>query len=337
MDQELEPYEQGPQEIEVSKPEPKISDVEIILIGVFYLGLDIVDLFPGAGDITDVIAAPMGFYYWMKGLNAITFIVSEIIEAIPGLQEIPFVRIITWGMTIWFDRHPKLEGVLAPVLQAADALGGDIPEGEGSSGISSSSATAQQPRELSDGKTLDMTQAADGTYEYKPGGNSDSTDARPSEAKTERDQTQNKSESEREATERGETNPEQVGVEQGGTADEETPEKTAEERKQAAVNKDYERIMETDAEKEPIEQAKEKLFSEKGPEGISEQEKSLQTEQNQIKESESTRKLRERFAKMQKAKQVEQELTRPKQAQQVTEEDKEAESDQQGNYLQDAA
>src|ERR1700733_5389074 len=100
---------------EIQKPEPKISDVEIILIGIFYLGLDAIDFIPAAGDITDVIAAPMGFYYWMKGLNGTAFIASEVIEAIPGAQEIPFVRTVTWAINIWLDRHPKLEATLATV------------------------------------------------------------------------------------------------------------------------------------------------------------------------------------------------------------------------------
>lgn len=185
---------------EIQKPEPKISDVEIILIGVFYLGLDAIDLIPAAGDITDVIAAPMGFYYWMKGLNGTAFLASEAIEAIPGAQEIPFVRTITWGINIWLDRHPKLQATFATVEAVGGAVGG------ATEGISNSESVA--------------TEVAGGTVATAGGevGQGDMAQAaesgRPSDQSTERDLSKNETEGEREADR-------EHGVRSGGEASEE--------------------------------------------------------------------------------------------------------------------
>src|SRR5665213_3066891 len=116
------------EEIQQPEAEPKISDVEIILIGLFFATLDLIDLIPIAGDITDVVAAPMGFYYWMKGINATTFIVAEVLDLIPGIQEFPS-RTIGWGITVWLDRHPKIEGKLGAGIAFAGALEGEVSDG----------------------------------------------------------------------------------------------------------------------------------------------------------------------------------------------------------------
>jgi hypothetical protein len=178
---------------EIQKPEPKISDVEIILIGLFYLFLDAIDFIPAAGDITDVIAAPMGFYYWQKGLNGITFIVAEIIEAIPGLQEFPFIRIITWGITVVIDRSPKLQASLATVEAVEGAL--DTLEGAGAAG-----AEGISERGIAAETTTPRGEAGQGSAAQAPasGGNN-----RPSDENTERDVNKNETEGEREATSRG--------------------------------------------------------------------------------------------------------------------------------------
>lgn len=180
---------------EIQKPEPKISDVEIILIGIFYLGLDAIDFIPAAGDITDVIAAPMGFYYWMKGLNGTAFLASEAIEAIPGAQEFPFVRTITWGINIWLDRHPKLEAIFATV--EAIGAGADALEGGGVSGAEGISNSENLAAE-----TAGSSAAASGGEAGQSGGaqasGSDGNN-RPSDQTTERDLTKNETEGEREA------------------------------------------------------------------------------------------------------------------------------------------
>ena len=112
--------------------EPKISTAEIVLIGAFYGILDVIDIIPIAGDITDIIAAPMFLYYSSKGISGIPFLVSEILDAIPLTQEFPS-RTIGWIVTVVIDRNPKLEAQLqtaAAVAGAVEGAGGLAGGGE---------------------------------------------------------------------------------------------------------------------------------------------------------------------------------------------------------------
>ncbi len=58
------------------KAEPKISVSEAVLIGMFLAILDVIDLIPLAGDLTDVAAAPLVLYYFMKHINGTAYIIS---------------------------------------------------------------------------------------------------------------------------------------------------------------------------------------------------------------------------------------------------------------------
>jgi hypothetical protein len=217
---------------EIQKPEPKISDVEIILIGVFYFSLDVMDFIPGVGDVTDVVAAPMGFYYWMKGLNGTAFLASEAIEAIPGAQELPFVRSITWGINIWLDRHPKLQATFATV----EALEGgvDALEGGGAAGaaegISNSENLAAETAE-------NNTAVASSGSERTTAQESAAGEQRPSEESTERDATENKTAGERESEKaRGATGASEA---ESNPEDAEDNEPSEEQRRRAAVDEKY--------------------------------------------------------------------------------------------------
>lgn len=230
---------------EIQKPEPKISDVEIVLIGIFYFGLDIVDFIPTVGDVTDLVASPMGFYYWMKGINGTAFLASEVIEAVPGAQELPFVRTITWGINIWLDRHPKLTAAFATV-EAIEG-GVDALQSEGVGGAEELSESRGIAAETSGGGG----NAAVGVQEQGAGvggsGEVEVESGRPSSQTTERDITKNESEGEREAKqsgrgateagEPGETNVD-VGVSAGadaGAQGESDEKKREDEKKEAAA------------------------------------------------------------------------------------------------------
>jgi hypothetical protein len=104
------------------KAQPKISLPEIILIGLFLGILDAIDLIPFAGDLTDVFAAPLVFYYFIKNINGVAYIVSLILDAIPLTQEIPTRSIVWWGTVILDHFAPKK-------LTAALEQVGEIEEG----------------------------------------------------------------------------------------------------------------------------------------------------------------------------------------------------------------
>lgn len=114
------------------KPQPKISLPEAVAIGMFLGILDAIDLIPLAGDVTDVAAAPLLLYYYMKHLNGIAYGASLILDAIPGIQEVPTRSIVWWG-TIAFDHFaPKqVEEALEKLGEEAEGKEeGALSEGE---------------------------------------------------------------------------------------------------------------------------------------------------------------------------------------------------------------
>lgn len=89
------------------KAEPKISLPEIVFIGIFLGVLDLIDLIPAAGDITDVFAAPLLLYYVMKHINGIAYAAALILDAIPFTQEFPTRSLVWWGTVIFDHFAPK--------------------------------------------------------------------------------------------------------------------------------------------------------------------------------------------------------------------------------------
>ena len=268
------------------QPEPKISDVEMVLIGTFYFALDLIDFIPAAGDITDIIAAPMGFYYWEKKLNGTAFIASEIIEAIPVAQNIPFVRTISWGATIWLDRSPNLQAKLAPAMQIAGALEGNEEglEGAGQADSSAEMGTMKGGPEGGASETGERSVGGAGSNAEVSGKSSESENARPSERDTENQRKVNQSEGQAEAG--------------GGGGAEETEEhrETSEDRYRRERGEDYEKMMENEAETPPIEQAQKEDFAEPKPflRDGGDEEKSLRNPDP--RENEATRKASDQFA-----------------------------------------
>lgn len=110
------------------KGEPKISDSEVVLVGMFVGTLDVIDFIPGAGDLTDIPGAGLIFYYYKKHINGIVYIISEILDAIPFVGIFPW-RTCVWIGTVAFDR-------LAPkkIEEALEELGEKAEGGEGGTG-----------------------------------------------------------------------------------------------------------------------------------------------------------------------------------------------------------
>ncbi len=111
--------------------QPKISVVDMVLVGLFLAMLDAIDLVPFAGDLTDVFAAPLVFYYFIKNINGVAYIVSLVLDAIPGIQEVPTRSIVWWGTVIVDHMAPKkLEQTLEKAGEIAQAgEGGGAAEG----------------------------------------------------------------------------------------------------------------------------------------------------------------------------------------------------------------
>lgn len=105
------------------KAEPKISLPEAILIGIFLGVLDLIDLIPFAGDITDMFAAPLLFYYVIKHINGVAYAASLILDAIPVTQEFPTRSLVWWGTVIFDHFAPK------QLSQAVEKTG-ELGEGE---------------------------------------------------------------------------------------------------------------------------------------------------------------------------------------------------------------
>jgi len=323
---------------EIQQPEPKISDVEIILIGLFYLIIDLIDLIPIAGDITDIIVAPMGFYYWMKGLNGTTFIVSEIIELIPLLQEIP-TRVIGWGITVYIDRHPKLEAAIGTATKVAEALEGNVEGAEAESAAAGKVGSTSQAAKTTEPGTIDMTETRPGELSHP----SQTEGVAPTEESP-------RGKPSEESAGQGNARPSETSTERGGGQsveagdDSQSPEganrPTEEERRKQAADARYGEITTPEAEKNPIDVAKQKELGDEVPIRKSETPKN-EPQEADPRESESTRYLRERFAreqaKQQKAREIREDFEKPKQLQNVTSINERQNKEEDGNALGKAA
>ena len=117
--------------------EPKISLLEVFLIGGFFLLLDTVEivLFIFALDdfwIIDIVVAPIFFYLFLKNVPSMRQLFCWLIELFPWVGALPLLS-VGWGLTVWADRHQ--EGLIAKAGEvAAIAQGKKIPSGMVSSG-----------------------------------------------------------------------------------------------------------------------------------------------------------------------------------------------------------
>jgi hypothetical protein len=113
------------------KPEPKISLPETIIIGLLLALLDLIDLIPFAGDITDAPAALLFLYYQIKGISGTVFAIAWVLDLIPILQEFP-TRSIAWWISVFMDRHPsKATALIEAGGEIAQGKSGGATEAEG--------------------------------------------------------------------------------------------------------------------------------------------------------------------------------------------------------------
>jgi hypothetical protein len=112
------------EKLEGLRPEPKISLVVAILIGIALLIVDIAELIPFVGDFIGVpVGALVAFYLIMSKINGTVFIVGTVLDAIPVIQEFP-CKTLAWIITVGVD-HFAPAAVSEKLEQA-----GEIAEGK---------------------------------------------------------------------------------------------------------------------------------------------------------------------------------------------------------------
>jgi hypothetical protein len=136
---------------EQAEYQPKIGLVEALFIGLAVLVLDVIDLIPIAGDITDGPSLLVNYYLYSKGVNGIWFIIGEVLDLIPVVQEFPS-RSIAWVVVVYLDHHPS------KIIQTAEKAG-ELAEG-GESGGEVGAAT-----ETGEGAAAGVKQEVEGTVE----------------------------------------------------------------------------------------------------------------------------------------------------------------------------
>lgn len=105
--------------------EPKIHLPVAILVGLAVLVLDLIDLIPIAGDITDIPSLMVNFYLLTIGVSGIVFLIGEVLDLIPVVQEFP-CRSIAWWVTVGIDHFAP-----ASVQQVFERVGEELQGGEG--------------------------------------------------------------------------------------------------------------------------------------------------------------------------------------------------------------
>lgn len=134
---------------EAQKAEPKIGLAIGLFIGIILVIADVIDLIPGAGDIVDiVIGMPLQLFLFFMGVRGVFVLISNFMELIPLLQELP-TRSISWVATIIVDRNPKLEQAAQLAARfsgegAEEGLTEAAEAGETAQGISETAQMAEQ-------------------------------------------------------------------------------------------------------------------------------------------------------------------------------------------------
>ena len=125
-----------PEQGKAPPPTPKLTTVDIVLVGSLVVLADTVELlllFFGLDDffISDAIAFPATqIYLRYKGAKGTYSLIANCLEVIPYVGDLP-LRTIGFGFTVYFDRHPK---VAAVVTKAAQVKGGNLAAGKNRAG-----------------------------------------------------------------------------------------------------------------------------------------------------------------------------------------------------------
>lgn len=118
-------------------PEPKISLIEFLYIGIALAIVSVINLIPLAGDVTSIVAGGLMFFYlYQKGLWGTSTIATNAVGYacgfVPFLQWIP-TALAAWVATFIIDHNPKLEAVTEKAGQleafAEGGAGAGGPEG----------------------------------------------------------------------------------------------------------------------------------------------------------------------------------------------------------------
>lgn len=159
---------------EEEKPQPKISDVEIVLMGgicLFFDAIELVLLFFALDDfwILDTFASAIAIYFWFKGVSAIRYVVTWAIELIPWVGGLP-LKTFGFAMTVYLDRHPKLAAVAQKAAVAKGGVKGKIAGKEAGS-------VAEAGSQIKAGQAMPLGAEGEGgrplpvrTREGRPGG-----------------------------------------------------------------------------------------------------------------------------------------------------------------------
>jgi len=145
---------------ENSLPEPKISTVEIILIGSVFILFDLIEIifvFFLLDDfwIIDAISAMIFLYLALKGVPAMRQLISWVVELVPWVGALPLLT-LGWGLTVWADRHPS----------SALAKAGEVASATKGKGVTSSPAP-QSIRGAGAKSLQHMERAGEGTKEWQ--------------------------------------------------------------------------------------------------------------------------------------------------------------------------
>lgn len=129
--------------------EESIKDAKIpITIGLLLffpiLILDIIDLIPIAGDVTDILVLPINYYLNSIGVSGLFFIIAEILDIFPALQEFPS-RTIAWVIIVFIDHFaPKTAHKLEEVGEIAQSVEGKEGEASVAAKAGGTAATAEE-------------------------------------------------------------------------------------------------------------------------------------------------------------------------------------------------
>ncbi|MEK7507640.1 MAG: hypothetical protein AAB602_00965 [Patescibacteria group bacterium] len=177
---------------EEQQPDPKISLVEVILIGLIFAlfdAIEIVIVFLALDDfwIIDITASIIFFYLLIKGVPPIRQLVCWILELIPYVGALPLLT-IGWGLTVWADHHPSgalaKTGAIAGTAQGKKALakGGAKTKGAGTRSFERMGRAEGKAAEwkTSMDKKLSPKSSAEGNTQPLPAGEQTTTGARPS-------------------------------------------------------------------------------------------------------------------------------------------------------------
>ncbi|OGZ52581.1 MAG: hypothetical protein A3B25_03940 [Candidatus Ryanbacteria bacterium RIFCSPLOWO2_01_FULL_48_26] len=155
---------------EEQQQDPKISIVEVILIGLVFALFDLIEivlLLFALDDfwIIDIITSVIFFYLLIKRVPPMRQFTCWLIELIPWVGALPLLT-IGWGLTVWADRHPAgvvaKAGALAGTAQGKGALakGGAKTKGVG--------AQSMARVERAEGRATELKERVDKRLETRP-------------------------------------------------------------------------------------------------------------------------------------------------------------------------